>query len=102
MRNNDSRTIRLTGSDYARSRERLEKLQQIVVEGEDAKVVLTYAERFLEIVKEETLDNLKKDVDQTETIALYKAANKFVDMIKSTIAIGEQKSKIRESLLQDK
>lgn len=93
---------RLNNPEYAKSAERMQKLQEIIVEGEDAKTLLVFASKFLEIVERETLDALKtKTCNYEETVAYYKAAVRFVDMLKYAAELGDKKAQAYMELMRD-
>lgn len=77
----------------------MEILQNIIIDGEDAKVVLKYADKFLAEIERETLETLKKpNANHKEAADYYRIAVRFTDMLKAAISLGEQKSATFESL----
>lgn len=99
MRNNNPKPVRILNSGYAQSAERMAKLYDIVVDGEEAKVVLKYADRFLAEIERETLEALKKpNANHKEAADYYRIAVRFADMLRAAIALGEQKSETFEAL----
>lgn len=97
---NSAKKIRIFGSGtYAQNQERMEKLREIIVDGEDAEAVLKYAERFLAEIERETLETLKKpNADHKEAADYYRVACRFVDMLQSAVAMGKRKIETFETL----
>lgn len=99
MRNNDIRPIRILGSEYAQSKERMEKLHNIIIDGKDAEAVLKYAERFQAEIERETLEILKKpNANHKEAADYYRIACRFTDMLRAAVSLGEQKTETFEKL----
>lgn len=96
---NSIKPIRILGSEYAQSKARLEKLQNIIIDAKDAEAVLKYAERFQTEIERETLEALlKPSANHEEIVMYYRVVCRFTDMLRSTVSLGEQKKETFEQL----
>lgn len=94
----NDKTIR-SSEYYAQSKERMELLNNMIVEGEEAKLVIKYAEKFLDVVERETLDSLaRQNGNHEEAANFYRAAVRFVDMLRAAVSLGEKKAEALDKL----
>lgn len=85
---------RINDPEYFKSRERLQKLEELIIEGEEAKTLLKFADKLEAQIERETLDALKKNnTDHEETAAFYKVAVRFIEMLRYAADTGDKKAK---------
>jgi len=94
-----SNRTRIRNTEYASSRQRLDALQQIVIDGNEAESVIKYADRLVEEIGKITLESmLVNDANLVECQMFYKVAVRFAQLVKSAASQGKQKEAVLESL----
>lgn len=93
----------IVNPEYATSRERISALRQVVTDGKEAEIVLKYAEKYLELVKESVLRTLSNPSGNAQRAAVVlQVANQFVGMIKNDAERAKRKEKTLEELEENK
>lgn len=83
--------------------DRIEYLREIVNEGEDAKAVLKYANKYLAKVEGEMLETIREQQDKeklAEAISDYRAVVRFCKLLHTAASDGDRKLKTLEAELK--
>lgn len=91
--------LHISNAEYASSRTRLDVLQKIVIDGNNAEAIIKFADRFVDEIGKDTLEAIANNRGNlAEQEMTYRVAVKFASMIKGIASQGKQKEATLQSL----